>query len=449
MINKKIGSLFLLLLVALLLFTGCSSNSPINTSSDSNTPDSESYTLTVITEGEGNVIEEEIITTADYEKGSEVKLTAVADETNDWLFSHWEGDHNDNENPIEVIMDGNKTITAVFQSKVLIGSEPYEITNWYQLDDVRNWLSASHILMEDLNEQSLGYSKLIGVPSRDNPCWDPIIGDELKAYAGNFNGNNKVISGLYINRENKNYIGLFGKSIGTIKNLGIEIVNLTGNNNVGGLVGVNEGDIINCNVSGTIAGNENVGGLTGKQIGGLISDSSATGEISGSRVLGGLVGDNQGTIFKSYAQADVTGENNYIGGLIGINLNTRVEDSYAIGPVTGEEYVGGLIGYANDTSYIKHTYSSGDIFGTLYRGGLIGFNGDSTQNNIVSSYWDIEGGYHGITGSAGGDGKTTSEMVQEETFVGWDYTNTWNIEEGETYPYLKWQADNIPNIPTG
>ncbi len=438
MLNKKNGLLILLILVGSLLFTGCSSNS----SSDSSTPDSESYTLTVITEGEGNVIEEEIITTKDYENGTAVKLSAVTDVEN-WLFSHWEGDYNGNENPIEVIMDGNKTITAVFQATVLVGSEPFEITNWHQLNEVRDNLTFNYILMEDLDQNSLGYGEFVDYQKG----WDP-IGEDVEAYLGNFDGNNKVINDLYINRGTEDYIGLFAKSGGIIENLEIEVLNLTGNKNVGGLVGENEGDIINCNVSGTIEGNEYVGGLIGTNKG-SINYSWATGEISGSGYLGGLVGLNfvGSEIFKSYAQADVTGENNNIGGLIGYNSGL-VTDCYAIGRISGYEDGGGLIGFMNDSpaAIINSSYSAGEVFFDNTYGGLIGFN--LGTDNINYSYWDTEAG-NGINYSDGGEGKTTSEMSQKNTFVGWDFTDTWDIEEGKTYPYLKWQVDNIPNIPTG
>jgi len=33
----------------------------------------------------------------------------------------------------------------------------------------------------------------------------------------------------------------------------------------------------------------------------------------------------------------------------------------------------------------------------------------------------------------------TAEMKQQATFIGWDFTNIWNIIEGVTYPYLRWE----------
>jgi hypothetical protein len=69
---------------------------------------------------------------------------------------------------------------------------------------------------------------------------------------------------------------------------------------------------------------------------------------------------------------------------------------------------------------------------------------------VRNSFWDIE--TSGQSTSAGGTGKTTAEMKNLATFAGavWDIvavdhgeTNpayTWNIVDGETYPFLGWQS---------
>ncbi|MEX1261883.1 MAG: InlB B-repeat-containing protein, partial [Balneolaceae bacterium] len=73
------------------------------------------YALTIETEGEGSVSTE--LESGDesdglYENGSVVELTAsVADE---WVFSHWEGSVDGDENPVSVEMNSDKTISAVF-----------------------------------------------------------------------------------------------------------------------------------------------------------------------------------------------------------------------------------------------------------------------------------------------------------------------------------------------
>ena len=72
------------------------------------------YTLTIEIEGEGNV-ETVIIQpglATDYNSGTVLELTALANDN--WAFIEWQGDINSYENPIQVTMDKEKTIRAVF-----------------------------------------------------------------------------------------------------------------------------------------------------------------------------------------------------------------------------------------------------------------------------------------------------------------------------------------------
>jgi hypothetical protein len=47
-----------------------------------------------------------------YPSGTPVTLTANAEPG--WYFDHWEGDLEGSENPDTLVMDGDKTVTAVF-----------------------------------------------------------------------------------------------------------------------------------------------------------------------------------------------------------------------------------------------------------------------------------------------------------------------------------------------
>ena len=38
--------------------------------------------------------------------------------------------------------------------------------------------------------------------------------------------------------------------------------------------------------------------------------------------------------------------------------------------------------------------------------------------------------------------RTTSEMMIQSTFQGWDFDECWFIEEGQDYPILRWQMDS-------
>jgi hypothetical protein len=68
------------------------------------------YTLTIIIDGQGSVIKDPEQTT--YAYNSVVELTAIPD--SNWVFSSWSGDITGNENPKNITMNANKTVTAHF-----------------------------------------------------------------------------------------------------------------------------------------------------------------------------------------------------------------------------------------------------------------------------------------------------------------------------------------------
>lgn len=129
--------------------------------------------------------------------------------------------------------------------------------------------------------------------------WKPIGKDDTSgcAFIGNFDGNGKVITGLYINRPEERFQGLFGVVTkgAVVKTLGLERVHITGKKFVGGVVGFlgagvgKMSTVENCYVSGVIKGSENVGGLVG-DTSGIIDNCYSTASISGKYNVGGIAG---------------------------------------------------------------------------------------------------------------------------------------------------------------
>jgi len=280
------------------------------------------------------------------------------------------------------------------------------------------------------------------------------------AFTGVFDGNDHKIVGLTIDDggANNDYLGLFGCiDGGEVMNLGIEGGFVSGEYNVGGLVGYNLGIVSNCYYTGYMSGYSYVGGLVGMNgfvvyfptlsaKAGYIYNSYSTGSVQGDSFAGGLVGlVINGVVSNCCSISDVNG--NEAGGLVGASLGI-VSNCYATGDVSGGHEVGGLMGkngaysaggLGTDPGYIYTSYSTGAVQGNSDVGGLVG---NHVFGGVYSSFWDIQ--TSGMDNSDGGTGKTTDQMQTESTFSGagctkpcWNFREIWNIGEKQTYPYLR------------
>ena len=193
--------------------------------------------------------------------------------------------------------------------------------------------------------------------------WAP-IGTTATPFTTTFDGNRHTIANLFIDRGAANGVGLFGATGATavIRRVRLDAVDVTGNDDVGGLVGHSAGRVSASAVSGAVAGNDDVGGLVGSNAG-TIAASYATGSVAGAGgasgldFLGGLVGRNAGAIVTSYAQVDLVGDD-YTGGLVGQNEAAgTISASYATGSVRGDHHMGGLVGRNYGT--ITASYATG------------------------------------------------------------------------------------------
>jgi trimeric autotransporter adhesin len=206
------------------------------------------------------------------------------------------------------------------------------------------------------------------------------------AFTGTLDGLGHTISGLFINRTDTHYKGLFGvlgdASVGggAVRNLGLVGVSITGDGYVGGLVGwAKYSTISNVYTTGSVKGSFNVGGLAGMEWNSTITNAYSTADvvgpvsgISGETSYGGLVGRQlNGTISNAYATGSVTG-NYAVGGLVGESGGGTISNAYATGVVSGLRVVGGLVGSGSSSVAISNAYATGSVTGTDYVGGLLG-----------------------------------------------------------------------------
>ncbi len=407
-----------------------------------------SYDLTVDSTDDG-----EVTTpgegTFTYDCGTVVDLVAEAEMG--YSFVEWSGDVGTiadiDAAETTITMSGNYSITAnfgPFAGGSGTAEDPYQLADWYHLDNLRNFLSSYFILTDDLDFGSIGYTELASETGNEGEGWEP-IGNLTDPFAGSFNGQGYEISDLFIDRPDEDNVGLFGilDVAGVIENAGVINGNVTGYNNAGGLVGRNDGTILNNTYyTGNVTGNGNVGGLVGYNFFGTANDAYSSGIVTGQDNVGGLFGWDRGTTSDSYSTSSVTGQNN-VGGLVGKNSGTA-SNSYSTGSVTGDDNVGGLVGRNDGT--VSNSYSTGGVTGTSNVGGLLGRNTATVSN----SFWDTE--TSGQATSDGGTGKTTAEMQDIATFsgAGWNIiavanpstrnlSYIWNIVDDETYPFLSWQ----------
>jgi len=196
----------------------------------------------------------------------------------------------------------------------------------------------------------------------------------------------------------------------------------------GGLVGQNDGLIINSSFEGTVNGTQvTIRYTTNKEMG----------------LTGGLVGWNFGTINGSFSKGKIYGLNN-TGGFVGINeyywneyeeFPGAIFDSYSTMDVSGGNNTGGFVG-DNIAGSITNSYSTGKV--GCY-GNFGGFAGDSSTGSLcTNSYWNIN--TSGQISSACGEGKTTVEMLDKSTYVNWDFSDIWNYES-LGYPDLMWETE--------
>ena len=312
-------------------------------------------------------------------------------------------------------------------------SDPYEIENWYHLDNVRQNLGAEFVLTADLDSNTAGYDD---VASDTADGFDP-VGDSGTAFTGEFDGANYTISNLTIDRDSEDNVGLFGIiDGGTVRATVLDSPDITGDNDVGGIVGNldNDGTVTRSSVHG--------GSVVVKE-----TDDGSDPEDQ----VGGIVGViHDGTLSKSTASVDVgDGTGREIGGLVGDQApDGTVENVSFTGSVDGNEKVGGILGDSNEDSTLNDAFVAGSVSGDSNSdvGAVIGREQGGSVT-VTDSYWDADttGVGSGIGAVQASDDTTelsTSDMQNLNATVhmhGLDFFDTWMPRDGG-YPEFTWDS---------
>ena len=323
---------------------------------------------------------------------------------------------------------------AQFNGGLGTQESPYLVANAGQLNQVRLYPTAYFAQSADLDLDLAPYNSGLG--------WQA-IGTIDTPFSGHFDGNGYQISGLYLNRPQEDYLGLFGYiSNALLQGISLSGGQITGRNYVGGLAGSAQESIISeCSVQAEITGAEIAGGLIGSlALSSQLSYSAALVQVSGTFATGALCGYAKGNseIFSCVSRGSVTGEI-AAGGLIGILGGSDLQRCYSTAAVSANSSSGGLIGENDTQSTVWECYSIGSVSADTNAGGLIGRNLDSSATN---SYWDTQSS--GISYSALGEGRLTQDMsypFAANTYQDWDFEASWSWDEDYNggYPYHVWE----------
>jgi hypothetical protein len=358
-----------------------------------------------------------------------------------------EGSGSDGDDPIQV--DVNPSDLSGDGTEL----NPYKISNVSELQAMEDDLDANYTLSKDINASSTAQ---FNNGSGFDPVGTAEFGTNNQEFKGTLDGNNQTITGLIINRSDEGYVGLFGSfESGTVTNISLRGVAITGDFETGGLVGETRGNSIiqNVTISGTVNGTYDVGGLVGaaednttmqtvtssaditdnggdSSAGGLVGgvggeatlqDAKASGDVTGDGATGGLAGQNFGTIQNVTATGSVTSVSSSFssqqGGLVGRNRGT-IQNAVASATVNGNDVVGGLVGfngaYSTGEGIIQNSTATGSVTGEQNVGGLVGENNNrGTITNVKAS-----GSVDGNRTVGGLVGRNSNGTIQNTLTVG-------------------------------
>ena len=275
--------------------------------------------------------------------------------------------------------------------------------------------------------------------------WTPIGKGQLGsdhtssiAFGGYFNGNNFIISNLFIANNYTSFAGLFGVTISaSVRNLAIVGADIT--NSVGSGYRSKAGALIGHATNTTVERCS-------------VTDSSITAiATTKPSSAGGLIGIIYGvcTVSNCYVNAEVL-SNGHVGGIVGGNYGetSTIQNCYSAGRVifdgvenTGSsKAIAGIIGYNQESSLAINscfTCVSIEIRKSV---------GDSSQISahtarVYNCYYSISDYVDHNTGTyISSDNFTSYEWIAST--LGWDFESVWAFDNNNEYAYPVLQGFN-------
>ena len=352
-----------------------------------------------------------------------------------------------------------------------------------QLQAINTNLSGNYALRNSIDATSTAnWNEVNGTYAGFNPIGlDETTGKVIVnnnneyGFTGNFDGLDYNIFGLTINRESEANVGLFGVAHNAnINNVTLVGGSITGGSVVGSVIGAALGNthITNATNSASVTGNTDVGGIVGYSGDEIdnVGDSDKREFVNTNAHFTNLI--NTGNV---YSKGEQGTQASNAGGLIGYMYNGKLDgNSYNLGDVSGKGYnVGGLVGHAVNSTIGDGTnlvYNRLDVEGAYNVGGIVGnMEGTTVQNaensgNVTATgfmtgkyyYHTANGGTHiakvdvnvanvgGIAGKADDTVKTDGTVDKKSDIK--NVTNSGNVSSSKQTGNDYYDAGNVGGI---
>ena len=170
-----------------------------------------------------------------------------------------------------------------------------------------------------------------------------------------------------------------------------------------------------------------------------LTDCYYSGDVSGKQKVGGLVGEKiAGSISRCYSYANVIGETS-VGGLVGDVSGSQVGTSSLIPATTLQANA------AINTTVNASQSNVGRIYGSKSNEYVtIGALGSAEGNLSINKTTVVKSGVvQSITDDLQNGTSIGNAMLQlKATYVakGWNFDSDWTIQETESYPYMRYQT---------
>lgn len=286
--------------------------------------------------------------------------------------------------------------------------------------------------------------------------WIPIgRGESVKDYSfkGIYDGGNHIISGIYINRKDRDYIGLFGVVMNaTIKNIVLKDSYIKCGIG-GGIVGHNVGgsSIVNCHNYAVIEGVWIACGIASTRVDNVYKCSnygkiSVSGDdTSGANDIAAGICYISENIYDCLNFGNISGK--YASGILHSVISGQCDNCVNRGDITGVSGAGGIVKNSHK-SLVYNNVNLGVVRIGELEGDLGAIIGNSIDSNIQYNYY-LSSKCNSLVGTNKGGSKKENNVCSDFEMKSSDVLNSlnnkrksgrssWKKFNKDSYPVLNW-----------